>query len=237
MRWCKATSRRWRCRARVPSRRLAAPRPLPQSGSLFPEPVHVLVSAKSPIRRVADLKGKRVNVGRPTSGSRIDAVAVLQANQIAFTDLAEASERDLDDAVRLLRTGRLDAIITTGAAPIRDVQRLAAEGDIRFLSLDEDVIGRLVSENPGLVRLTVPANTYPRQTGAVVTVAPTALLVGTAAAPQGEVEALVRLFYEDIDFAASGSTQGAKISKSTALRGVSIPLHPGAAKYLGKAEK
>jgi TRAP-type uncharacterized transport system substrate-binding protein len=51
------------------------------------------------------------------------------------------------------------------------------------------------------------------------------------------VEALVRLFYEDIDFAAAGSTQGAKISKSTALRGVSIPLHPGAAKYLGKAEK
>ena len=206
-------------------------------GSLFPEPVHVVVSAKSPIRRVADLKGKRVNVGRPSSGSRIDAVSVLQAHQIAFTDLAETSERDLDDAIRLLRAGRLDAVITTGAAPIRDVQRLAGERDIRFLSLDEDVIGRLVSENPGLVRLTVPANTYPRQTEAIVTVAPTALLVGTAAAPQGEVEALVRLFYEDIDFAASGSTQGAKISKSTALRGVSIPLHPGAAKYLGKAEK
>jgi TRAP transporter TAXI family solute receptor len=206
-------------------------------GSLFPEPVHVVVSAKSAIRRVADLKGKRVNVGRPSSGSRIDAVAVLQASQIAFTDLAETSERDLDDAVRLLRAGRLDAVITTGAAPIRDLQQLAGERDLRFLSLDEDVIGRLVSENPGLVRLTVPANTYPRQTEAVVTVAPTALLVGTASAPQGEVEALVRLFYEDIDFAASGSTQGAKISKSTALRGVSIPLHPGAAKYLGKAEK
>jgi hypothetical protein len=66
--------------------------------------------------------------------------------------------------------------------------------------------------------------------------APTALLVGTTDAPESEVEALVRLFYEDIDFAAAGSAQASKISKSTALRGVSIPLHPGAAKYLGRVE-
>jgi len=206
-------------------------------GSLFPEPVHIVVSAKSGIQRVADLKGKRVNVGLPNSGSRIDAVSVLQANQIALTDLGEVSERNLDDAVLRLRAGRLDALMTTGGAPIRDLQRLAGESDIRFLSLDDETIGRLVSENPGLVRLTLPANTYPRQAQAVVTVAPTALLVGTTDAPESEVEALVRGFYEDIDFAAAGSAQASKISKSTALRGVSIPLHPGAATYLGTAEK
>ena len=204
-------------------------------GSLFPEPVHVLVSAKSPIRRVADLKGKRVNIGRPNSGSRIDAISVLQANQIALTDLAEVSERDLDDAARLLRAGRLDALITTGGTPIRGLQRLASQYDVRLLPLEDGVIGRLVDESPGIVRLTIPANTYPRQAEPVVTVAPTALLVGTTAAPASEVEALVRLFYEDTDFAAAGSAQGVKISKSTALRGVSIPLHPGAAKYLGKS--
>jgi TRAP transporter TAXI family solute receptor len=199
-------------------------------GSLFPEPVHIVVSAKSPIQRVTDLKGKRVNIGLPSSGSRIDAVSVLQANQIAVADLAEASERDLDDAAGLLRTGRLDAIMTTGGTPIRALQRLAAEHDVRFLSLDENAIERLLSATSGLVRLTMPANTYPRQAQAVVTVAPTALLLVTTAAPESEVEALARLFYEDTDFAAAGSAQGTKISKSSALRGVSIPLHPGAAR-------
>ena len=49
-------------------------------GSLFPEPVHVVVSAGSPIRTVGDLRGKRVAVGAPDSGTRADALAVLAAN-------------------------------------------------------------------------------------------------------------------------------------------------------------
>jgi len=70
-----------------------------------------------------------------------------------------------------------------------------------------------------------------------VTVAPTALFVGTTDAPEAEVEALVRLFYENTDFAGAGSAQATKISRSTALRGVSIPLHPGAVKYIGRVDK
>ena len=59
-------------------------------GSLYPEPVHIVVSAGSPIRSVEDLRGKRVDVGTPQSGSRLNAIGVLQAHGIALKDLAEA---------------------------------------------------------------------------------------------------------------------------------------------------
>ena len=69
----------------------------------------------------------------------------------------------------------------------------------------------------------------------MTTAAAVALLLGTTAAPENEVARLAQLFFEGIDFAATGSAQAGKISKRTALRGVPIPLHPGAARYLGQA--
>ncbi len=203
-------------------------------GSLFPVSMHVVVMADSPIRRIADLKGRRVNVGGPDTGTRFDTMAILRAHDLAATDLAEATELSVAEAIRMLQNGRLDAIFAGGGAPMRDLQQLATVHRVRFVPLEEAALARLVDENAGLMRLTLPANTYPGQVAPVTTAAAVALLLGTTDAPENEVAALAELFFERIDFAATGSAQAGKISKRTALRGVTIPLHPGAARYLGQ---
>jgi hypothetical protein len=48
-------------------------------GGLFPEAIHIVVRPDSPIRDVAALRGRRVDIGTPSSGTRFDAVAVLAA--------------------------------------------------------------------------------------------------------------------------------------------------------------
>ena len=58
-------------------------------GSLYPEPVHIVVPAQSAIRSVEDLRGKRVDLGAPQSGSRLNALDVLHAHGMAAKDLAE----------------------------------------------------------------------------------------------------------------------------------------------------
>ena len=83
----------------------------------------------------------------------------------------------------------------------------------------------------------MPANTYPGQSEAVATVAPTALLAAAIDTPGDEVKALLELAFERTDYLASGSAQGVKIAKATGLRGVAIPLHPAAAAYFGPAPK
>jgi TRAP-type uncharacterized transport system substrate-binding protein len=79
----------------------------------------------------------------------------------------------------------------------------------------------------------VPANTYPGQKDDVTTVAATALLVTHADVPDAEAALALRLVFENPDYLAVGSGQGAKISKRTGLRGVTIPMHPAAARYFG----
>jgi TRAP transporter TAXI family solute receptor len=202
-------------------------------GSLFPEPVHVVVPAASPIRTVADLRGKRVALGAPDSGTRADALAVLAAHGLAANDLAEVRDEGLEAAARRLRAGQLDAFFATVGAPTRALQSLATRLPIRLISLEAAAVERLVTEKPGLVRLVVPANTYPGQKEDVTTVAAAALLVTRADIPEAEAALVLRLVFENPDYLAAGSAQGAKIAKRSGLRGITIPVHPAADRYFG----
>ena len=204
-------------------------------GSLYPEPVHIVVAASSPIQSVADLRGKRVDLGTPQSGTRLNALSILQAHRIAAKDLAEARGDGPSAALHALRAGRIDAFFSTIGAPARDLQRLAAVFPIRLIALEREAVQRLVAEQPGLVAIQIPARTYPGQNEPRATVAPTALLVATADKPDDEVKALLQLAYESTDYLAFGSAQGVKISKASGTRGIAIPLHPAAVAYFGKA--
>jgi TRAP transporter TAXI family solute receptor len=202
-------------------------------GSLFPEPLHIVVSAKSPIQSVADLRDKRVALGPPNSGTRADALVVLAAHGLTVKELKEARDEGLDDAPATFRSGRLDAFFATVGAPAREIQRLATRHPIRLISLDVNTVAGLVSQNPGLVRLMVPANTYPGLKDAATTVAATALLVTHADVPESEATVVLKLMFENADYLSRGSAQGAKISKRTGLRGITIPVHPAAGRYFG----
>lgn len=200
-------------------------------GSLYPEPVHIVVPAHSAIRSVQDLRGKRVDIGTPQSGTRLNALSVLQAHRIGAKDLAEVRGDGPSAAMQQMRSGRIDAFFSTVGTPARELQRLAVEFPIRLVPLAPDAVRRLVAEQPGLIAITMAAKTYPGQAEPVATVAATALLVGTKDTPEGEVKALLQLAFEGTDYLAFGSAQGVKISRRTGLRGVAIPLHPAAAAY------
>ena len=202
-------------------------------GSLYPEPVHIVVPAKSEIRSVDDLRGKRVDLGSPQSGTRINALSVLQAYRIAAKDLAEARGDGPQAAIHALRAGRIDALFSTVGAPARELQRVAATFPLRLVPISGDAAMRLIAEQPGLVRLTLPAHTYPGQTEPVATVATTALLVASVDTPADEAKAILQLVYEGTDYLAFGSAQGVRISKQSGLRGIAIPLHSAAADYFG----
>jgi hypothetical protein len=44
---------------------------------------------------------------------------------------------------------------------------------------------------------------------------------------------LVKLIFEKTDYLMTASAQGAKISKRSGLRGITIPVHAGATQYFG----
>jgi TRAP transporter TAXI family solute receptor len=198
-------------------------------GPLFPEVVHIVVRPDSSIRRITDLRGRKVAIGERASGTRFDALAVLAAHGLKLQDLAQAAEIGVTAAVSQLRDKRIDAVFVTAAAPTRVLQQLAVESRLRLLPMDASAVQRLVASRPGLTPLTLPANTYPQQKQAIDSVASAALLLTTADAPYAEVERVSQLVFTQLAQKYAGSADVLKVAGAYDLRRVPIPLHPGAA--------
>jgi TRAP transporter TAXI family solute receptor len=198
-------------------------------GGLFPEAVHIVVSSNSPIQDVGQLRGKRVDLGTTSSGSRFDALAVLAAYGVKESELAQSRSDGVTAAIALLKRGQLDALITTAAAPTRALQDLAASTGLRLLPIKGSAVEQLARTRPGLSPLVLPPNTYPKQKEAVATVACSTLLVTTASTPDGEVARVSELVFTRMPQMRAGSAEIVRVSAANELRGVTIPLHPGAA--------
>lgn len=196
--------------------------------SLFPEPVHVIVSKDSAIRNLRDLAGKRVEIGKPNSGSRVNAIALLDAAGLSLDQLQAIHETGLENGLRMLAGGQVDAVIATVSAPARSVQKAAAGGHIRLLSLSPETTAALTKTSTEFVPIRLPASTYPNQPDVVGTVAVTALLVATDGLARREVEQVLQAAFDKVDFLGAGSAAGSLITRATANLGLTVPLHPAA---------
>jgi TRAP transporter TAXI family solute receptor len=171
-----------------------------------------------------------VAIGTPSSGTRFDAVAVLDAYGLQPTDLAEANEDPPAAALDRWKRGDVEALFLTSAAPASQLQPIAARPGFRLLPITGTALERLVQERPGLSPLTLPANSYPQQHEAVATAASAALLVTTEDAPDAEVEHLAEFLFGRRP-GQGGGGDVVKVSADNELRGVTIPLHPGADRH------
>ncbi|RPI46775.1 MAG: TAXI family TRAP transporter solute-binding subunit [Betaproteobacteria bacterium] len=201
-------------------------------GSLYPEPVHVLVSADSKLGSLTDLKGRRVAVGEQGSASRTTALRVLQAHQIAPTDIT-ALDLPLREALLRLRRKEVDAVVQVIGVPADSIREAVANVPLRLLPLSQAAVDRLVEAKTGYFAFTIVHGTYANQKDDVRTVATAALLLAGATLSDTEVVRIARhVFDGGHDFAVRGSAQGTQVSASTARNGLSIPLHAAVAKAL-----
>jgi TRAP transporter TAXI family solute receptor len=199
--------------------------------SLFPEPIQVVTLKSSGLSSIMDLKGKKIDIGLPKSGSQVNAMQILEAHGLALSDFAEVTEKGFAESIEALKSGAVDAFFVTLAAPSGQLQRLSSADPIRLLSMDPEAREKLLSLRPYYVPLTLPANTYPGQDEAVQTLSVTAMLITHQETPDAKVEELLGGLFQNIDAIARQSFQASVISRKTARDGISIPLHPAAERY------
>jgi TRAP transporter TAXI family solute receptor len=201
-------------------------------GSLYPEPVHVLVRADAPFGSLADLRDRRVAIGQQGSASRTTALRVLEAHGLSIKDIRPL-ELALGDALVALRAKEADAVIQVIGMPADSIRDALTEIPLKLLPLAEQPVAKLVAGKAGYFAFTIPRGTYANQRDDVRTIATAALLAASGELSATEVETLTRLVFEKgQDFAARGSAQGTQVSAGTARAGLPVPLHVAAAKAL-----
>jgi uncharacterized protein len=198
--------------------------------TLYPEIVQVVVAAGSPIKSFADLKGKKIGVGAPGSGTEANFRQLLDAYGMKKEDV-NAQFLSFSESAEAFKDKHIEAFIVTAGIPNAGIMDVSTQNEIRILDIPGDVAGKLTQKYPFLAAVKVPANTYKGVAADVSTVAVNAVLIAKNKLKEETVYNLTKALFENQADLASAHAKGKELDIKYAVQGVSIPFHPGAMKY------
>jgi TRAP transporter TAXI family solute receptor len=203
--------------------------------ALFQEHIHLVALKKSNINSVKDLKGKRVSLDEPGSGTYVDAKLILESNGLSTNDVkAEALKGKA--ATDALRNGKVDAIFVVAGYPTGAIVELASAVDIKLVPIDGSGAKALTSKYGFFSESPIPSGTY-EGVDSVNTVAVGAQWFTSAKEDADLIYKITKALWnkESRKLMDVGHAKGKTITPDTALSGVGVPLHPGAEKFYKEA--
>ncbi len=200
--------------------------------NLYPESIHLVARKGAGIKTVADLKGKRVSLDEPGSGTLVDARIILAGWGLKDSDV-KAEYLKPNQAGDKMKDGAMDAFFFVGGFPAGAISELASTGSgIELVPIDGPNAAKILAQYKFFAADEVPADTYKGVAGAK-TLSVGAQWVTSAKVPAEVVYEVVKGMWGEKARGAldTGHAKGKLIRKETALNGIGIPLHPGAEKF------
>ena len=197
--------------------------------ALYPNFIQIVARADSGIKTLADLKGKRVSVGAPKSGTELDTRTIIKAAGMSYDDFAKTEYLSYGQSVELMKNRQLDASILSAGLGVSALRDLAATTEVVFVPIPESVI--TATGKASFVADEIPANTYEGQKEAVPTAAIINFLVTRSDLDDDTVYTITKTFYTHLDQLVAAHAAAKKIKLENAVKHMPVPLHPGAERY------
>ncbi len=200
--------------------------------SIHPEPLTLVARKEAQIKSLSDLKGKRVNIGNPGSGTRALVDELMGAVGLKRNDFAAVTELKADEHGAALCDHKIDAFFYVVGHPSANIQGPMTTCGAQLVSITGPAVDKLVSAHAFYADARIPAKTYPSQGAELDTYGVLATIVTSAQRPDDEVYLFVKSVFDHLDefkqlHPAFAGLQPDKMIKA----GLSAPLHPGALKY------
>ena len=209
----------------------------PQKGlrglfSTYPVDIQFYVLADSPVKTIADIKGKdlKVAVGAPGSGTEKMAQYVLKVYDITYDDIDEQF-LSATETTAAMKDGNLDVGIVTLGTPAPTLMDLATQREIRFLDIEPAVAEKINKAFPAYFPRTIPAGTYKGMTKPHHTLAWMGLFVVNADMSDQLAYDICKAVFDHKAELDKIHKKFALINLESATSGMSVPLHPGAVKF------
>jgi TRAP transporter TAXI family solute receptor len=197
-------------------------------GAIYPNYIQIVASKESGIKSLADLKGKRLSVGAPKSGTELNARAILNAAGIKYENLGKVEYLPFAESVELIKNRQLDATLQSAGLGVASIKDLANSVEIVIVEVPAAVVAKA---GPPFQSAVIPANTYQGQTAAVNSAVVPNYLVTRSDLPEALVYQMTKAIYDNLPdlVAAHAAARGIKLE--SAAKQPPVPLHPGALKY------
>ena len=196
--------------------------------SCYPE--YVQIVAQKGIGSIEELRGKNVSVGDAGSGCEFNAKQILAAYGMSFDDI-KVSNQSFADSADSLKNGTIDAAFVVAGYPTTAITELATSFDFNLLPVDEAHAASLQADYGFYYYGVIPGGTYSPVASDVPAVAVMATIVASNKVPADVVYAFVKGVFDYKADITAGHVKGNELDLNTAVSGVSIPWHEGAAKF------
>jgi TRAP transporter TAXI family solute receptor len=195
--------------------------------------IQIVASADSGIKSLADLKGKRISVGAPKSGTELNARAVLKAAGLTYADFAKVEYLPFGESVDLMKNRQLDVTLQSAGLGVASIRDLSSAVPIVIVPVPAAVVAKI--GDAAYQAASIPANTYTGQSAAIETVAIKNFLVTHSGVSDDLVYAMTKALFDNLDQLSAAHSAAKAISKQEAALNPPAPLHPGAARYYREA--
>ncbi len=199
--------------------------------SVYPEVFTVVSRRDSNIAGFADLKGKRVAIGTPGSGTRATMELVMAAFGLSRADFKSAPELRFLEMSPALCDNKIDAFVLVGGHPNAIVLDAANSCAMRITSVAGPSLDVLFAGRPYYLKSEVPGRLYKGNDTAQPSFGSVASVVVSADMPDDVAYAITKAVFDNFEDFAKLHPTTAKLTRESALKGAGVPLHPGALRY------
>ncbi|MFO1157857.1 MAG: TAXI family TRAP transporter solute-binding subunit [Reyranellaceae bacterium] len=199
--------------------------------NLYPESFHLVARKGAGIKSIKDLKGKRVSLDEPGSGTLVDARLILAAYGMTEKEI-KAEYLKPQQAADKLKDGQLDAFFSVAGWPQGAIAELAATTGIDLVPIDGPEAEALVKSYGFFALDEIPDGAYKNVPG-VKTVSVNAIWATSSKQPDQLIYSVTAALWNPNTrkLLDSGHSKGRAIKLESAVQGLGIPLHPGAEKF------
>ena len=197
--------------------------------AIYPNYIQIVARSDAGIKTLADLKGKKISVGAPKSGTELNARAIFAAAGLSYKDFAKVEYLPFGESVELMKNRQLDVTLQSAGLGVSALRDLATSVDITVVAIPADIVKK--TNDPAYLVATILANTYRGQTADVTTAAVQNYLVTYDGVSNDTVYGITKALWTGLDQLVAAHSAAKAIDPKHALDGMPVPLHPGAEKY------
>lgn len=200
--------------------------------SVHAEPFTVVARKDSNINTFADVKGKRLNIGNPGSGTRGTTEIALKATGVGLSELALKSELKAAEMSAALCDNNLDAFTIPIGHPSGTIQESSVSCDSHLVPVTGEGIDKLVAETPYYAKSIIPGGLYKGTDKDVETFGVYATFVSSTKTDDETIYQVVKAVFDNFDRFKKLHPAFANLKEEDMIKNaLSAPLHPGAVKY------
>lgn len=197
--------------------------------SVYPNYIQIVALSDAKINSLADLKGKRISVGAPRSGTEINARAILKAAGLSYADFAKVEYLPFGESVELMKNRQIDVTLQSAGLGVAALRDLSSAVKVNFVPVPADVVANV--GDPAYRAAAIPAGTYEGQSAEVPTVSINNLLVTHQKVSDEVAYQMTKGVFDNLERLGNSHSSGRQIKLENAIDGLPIPLHPGAEKF------